>query len=177
VVVLSPKVQNKATIESDIATNLRTKNIKAIATFDIFPFAGSDAGKELTKNEEEARAKIKERVEKFDLDGLMVVSLKDKEEETKYHQGTTWAVSAPVYGNGMYGYNYGFTYDQYFYHTYTAVHTSGYYTKSETFFIETSVFDVATEELLWLGQTKTKNPTSLSKESKVFADLVVSKMS
>jgi hypothetical protein len=179
VVVLSPKVQNKATIESDLAGALRTKGIKAIATFDIFPFAGSDVIEKFERTEEETRAKIRERVNKFSLDGLLVVSLRNTESETRYRESTTVGVSAPVYGYGPAGYNYsgyGYNYDQFFYHTYTAVYQKGYYETSKTYFIETNLFDVETEEMLWAGQTKTKDPSSLQKESQKFGQLIAEQL-
>ena len=40
VIVMSPKLNNRAIVEQDLAVTFATKGIKSIPTYDIFPFAG-----------------------------------------------------------------------------------------------------------------------------------------
>lgn len=170
VVVLSPNVNAKAIVETDLATELRSKNIKATPTFDVFAFAGNDETlAEIYKglSEEAIQEKIRERVNKFEMDALVIVTVLDSKKETRANGGgVSLGVAAP------YSYNYA----GYYSYAYTAISTPTYYTTTTTYFVESSVFDVATENLVWSGQSKVINPEELGKKSEQFAAMIVSEM-
>lgn len=168
VVVLAPSMSNRSTVELALAEKFRAKGVKAVATFDIFPFAGKiNEIKESGMSQEDIQKKIRERVGQNKLDGLLIVTLLDKQKETHYVEGSSFAVAAPVYGYPYYGY---------YSYAYTTVSNPGYYTTSTKYFVESNLYDVATEKLIWTGQTKTTDPASIEKESAVFADLIVNEV-
>ncbi len=93
---------------------------------------------------------------------VLLMRLADIEKETSYVPGTT----AGYYGGyGMYyGYSAGF------------YSTPGYYTTDKNYFIETTVYDVRTDKLLWTGTTKTVNPSNIHKTVNIIADVVSEQM-
>jgi hypothetical protein len=160
-------MSSRSIVEVDIATVLHQKGIKATPTFDIFPFA---AKRDLFEDvdAEEIRQKIKERVEKFEFDALLIVALLDQETETRYNQGSSFSFAVPAYQYNYYGY---------YQWAYGTISTPGYYTTKTTFFLESNLYDVGTESLIWTAQTKTKkDESSIHKESKVFANIIAQEL-
>jgi len=178
VVVFSPRMSSRAIVETDMAYEFRVRGVKAIGTFDVFPFAGR---KELIQkmDPEELKQKVRKRVNDMKMDALLTITVLDKEKEQRYVQGTNVSVGvgAPIYGAGYpyYSGHAAYRHSYYGYYAYAAgtVYDNGYYTTTTTYFVETNVYDVETEQLIWTGQTKTKDPDSLEKESKNFAKLIV----
>jgi hypothetical protein len=163
VVVLSPQMSNRATVEVAVAEAFRAKGVKAIATYDIFPMAGKIEEIKQNMDQEAIQQKIRERVTANNLDALLIITLFDKTKETHYVQGSSFSISAPVYGFPYYGY-YGYAY--------SSVYDPGYYATTTNYFIESNLYDVSTEKLLWTGQTKTQDPQSVEKEAPFFAKLI-----
>ena len=93
---------------------------------------------------------------------ILLMRLADVEKETSYVPGTTTGYYG---GYGMY-YGYG-----------AAMYsTPGYYTTDKNYFIETTIYSVSPNKLLWTGTTKTVNPSKLNKTVNDIADVVVTKM-
>jgi hypothetical protein len=63
-------------------------------------------------------------------------------------------------GGSAYGYGYGGFYGFYG-TTYAAVHEPGYFDTSTTLKLETNLYSVATNELVWTGQSETIDPDSI----------------
>jgi hypothetical protein len=78
---------------------------------------------------------------------VILVRLADIEKETSYVPGTTTG----YYGG--YGRYYGYGAGMY--------STPGYYTTDKNYFVETAVYSVTPDKLLWTGTTKTVNPTKM----------------
>jgi len=165
VVVMSPNTSNRATVEDAIASQFRSKVIKAYATFNTFPFAGQMGTLDL--DTATIQRKIRERVNENHFDALLTIVLLDKQKEERYVEGSSISIAAPVYGYPYYGY---------YSYAYSTVYSSGYYTSTTSYFIESNLYDVASEKLVWTAQTKTENPASLDKEAPNFAKLIVDDM-
>ena len=93
---------------------------------------------------------------------ILMMRLADVEKETTYVPGTT-----TVYYGG-YGRYYGYGAGMY--------STPGYYTTDKNYFVETTVYSVAPNKLIWTGTTKTVNPSKLAKTVNEIADVVADKM-
>ena len=80
------------------------------------------------------------------IDGIILMRLTDIEKTTSYVQGTSyyggWGYRGGYYGG--YGYGYG---------------SPGYYQEDKTYYVETNIYDVKSNKLLWSGTTSTLNPT------------------
>jgi len=66
--------------------------------------------------------------------------LKEVQKSTSYTPGTSYG--------GWYGYRYS---------------SPGYYSENETFMVETNLYSLVSDKLLWSGTTSTLNPSSLDK--------------
>lgn len=93
---------------------------------------------------------------------ILLMRLADIEKETSYVPGTTTGFYG---GYGMY-YGYG-----------AAMYsTPGYYTTDKNYFIETTIYSVTPNKLLWTGTTKTVNPSKVDKAVNDIADVIVARM-
>ena len=88
--------------------------------------------------------------------------LGDVEKETSYVHGSTTG----YYGG--YGRYYGYGAGMY--------SSPGYYTTDKNYFIETTIYSVTPDKLLWTGTTKTVNPSKIDKAVNEIADVVTAKM-
>ena len=93
---------------------------------------------------------------------VLLMRLADVEKETSYVPGTT---------TGYYG-----GYGRYYGYGAAMYSTPGYYTTDKNYFIETTIYSVNPDKLLWTATTKTVNPNKLDKTVNDIADLVTAKM-
>ena len=105
----------------------------------IFIKAGEDKDKDV----------VLSKIRSANCDGILTIALVNKETETRYVQGS--GPVGPYYGSyGMYyGYGYG------------SFYSPGYYTNDKIYYIQTNIFDVQSEKLVWSAKSKTYNPSSL----------------
>ena len=82
---------------------------------------------------------LNEKLLKDGFDGIIVMHLTDVEKRVSYNQGTSYG--------GWYGYRY---------------YTPGYYTEDKTFLVETNMYSVKDNKLMWSGTTSSLNPTSFN---------------
>jgi len=103
-------------------------------------------------------AKLKE--DKFS--HVLLMRLADIEKETSYVPGTT---------TGFYG-----GYGRYYAYGASMYSSPGYYTTDKNYFIETTIYSVEPDKLLWTGTTKTVNPSKIEHAVNDIADVVSDKM-
>ncbi|QBN17686.1 DUF4136 domain-containing protein [Flavobacterium nackdongense] len=85
------------------------------------------------------------------IEGIILMRLTDIAKTTDYVQGSTY-YGGWGYGPGFYG-GYGYGYGGGYYST------PGYYEENKTYYVETNIYDVKSNKLLWSGTTSTLNPT------------------
>jgi len=88
---------------------------------------------------------VDERLLKDGFDGVITMRLKEVEKSTEYVPGTSYG--------GYYGYRGYYGYGSY---------SPGYYTENKTFMVETNLYSIRENKLLWSGTTSSLNPTSLN---------------
>ena len=113
----------------------------------------------LTDPSEEA---LKQKLTDGKFTHVLMMRLADVEKETSYVPGTTTA----YYGG--YGRYYGYGAGMY--------STPGYYTTDKNYFVESTVYTVNPDKLVWTGTTKTVNPSKIEKTVNDIADIVSEKM-
>jgi len=111
---------------------------------------------------EKNEATIKQKLEGGQFTHVLVMRLGNVETETTFTPGTTTA----YYGG--YGRYYG--YGASFYST------AGYYSTDKNYFVETIVYTINPDKVVWTGTTKTVNPSNLDKAVNEIADVVSDKM-
>jgi len=93
---------------------------------------------------------------------VIMIRLADIEKETSYVHGSSMGFYGGYgmyygYGAGMYG-------------------SPGYYTTDKNYFVETAVFSVSPDKLLWTGTTKSVNPSKIEQTITEIANAVSEKM-
>jgi hypothetical protein len=176
VMALGKNLNNRQAAENYLVTELNKTGTVAIASLDIF----------------------KPNVQKYDsvtmvnmlrekgIDMLLTNAVVDVKETQRYVPGTTEYVPVTngmpangMYYNGGYNnyyngyYNYYNNMNTYYYTTYETRENPGYTVTDVNVIIESNLYDVATTELLWMGQSTayTKEPTESLFEA--FAKAVV----
>ena len=111
---------------------------------------------------EASDAALKQKLTEGNFTHVLLMRLADVEKETSYVPGTTTG----FYGG--YGRYYGYGAGMY--------STPGYYTTDKNYFVETTVYTLSPDKLVWTGTTKTVNPSKLEKAVNEIADVVSDKM-
>jgi len=111
---------------------------------------------------EASDAALKQKLTEGNFTHVLLMRLADIEKETSYVPGTTTG----FYGG--YGRYYGYGAGMY--------STPGYYTTDKNYFVETTVYTINPDKLVWTGTTKTVNPGKIEKAVNEIADAVSEKM-
>lgn len=108
-----------------------------------------------TQLEEE---QIRAALEGGNFDGVLITRLLSVDKDQEYTPGSTYNNPRTRYYQGG-GYGYGFY--GFYGTTYAQVHEPGYFETSTTFRLETNLYSLATNGLVWTGQSETVNPESI----------------
>lgn len=147
VIGMSTNVAARATVEDELVYYLRLKGINAIAATSVLPPDRSIVS--------EPREVKKQKLIENGFDGIFAISLLEKKESTKYVHGSTPYAPTTFYG-GYYGSFY-----TYYPHMYSSVYQPGYYVSSQSIFLNSSLFEVESGDLLWSAQSETTDPNGL----------------
>ncbi len=119
----------------------------------------------LTEEETRDQARAKAKVVAAGFDGAVIVRFVGKDTQTTYVPGTTWYGPAP-YGSmwGNWGYGWGAVYDP------------GYLVTDTIISLETHVYDVNQDKLIWASKSDTVSPTSMNDLVNSLVDATVQEM-
>ncbi len=151
VVALMKDETSRRVVEENLVKRM---NGKGVASYAILT-------KDVTKDNEK---EVEDKLKADGFDGALVMRFLNMEKETSYVPGT--AGYPGYYGRfgGYYGYSYG------------AYSSPGYYTQDKVYTIETNVYSLTNDKLVWTGVTQTTNPDKLDKMVTEIADVVTEKM-
>lgn len=137
VIAITGNEDSRRSFEQKFVAQLKSVGVEAISSEEVIPMPADLEMKKET---------ILNAVNQFKNDAVIITHLIDKEEKEVYTRGGGQAHS------GFYG----------FYHSRSSyARDPGYSSSSKTVLLETNLYDVKTEKLIWSGQSKT-----WSKESK-----------
>jgi len=134
--------QNRRAYESYFVEELNTQGIESVASYKI-----------IRQNEDIDRNTVVKAIDGLNIDGVIVTHMVAVDEETVYRSSMNYM---PMYGAGYYGSMY-----SYYPHVNSYVHQPGYYTTHETYTLETNLYDVETEEMVWSARSRTFSPESV----------------
>jgi len=114
---------------------------------------------------DEIMAKIRET----GCDAVFTSALVDVKSQTRYVPGTT---------NYTYGYGGGYGYGGFggYYGSAAYIYQPGYYTEDQTYFIESNLYDVKTEEIVWSVQSEAYNPSNIDNMARTYSALLFEKL-
>lgn len=158
VIVLSPNTIANYDIEAQMANTLISRGFKVVRSTDIFPPKFSIT-KDIT------REQLAESIAKRGCDAVLILALLDSKKVESYNPGTVYA---PV-NYGYYGSYYG-----YYNYYYPVVYSPGYYSVDKTFYLETNLYDLASDKLLWSVQSEARNPKDLDSWFKNYSKMLIS---
>ena len=160
VAALTSHAVPKSVIETDLVNEFKKNGVEATESIMKFPIneAKSDT----------QRYELMKKVEEQGMDAILTISLLEKETDSRYiHSSYSYDPFAyPFYRNfwGYYSYWYPYAF------------SPGYYVTDKTYYLETNLYDISTEELVWSAQSRTYNPVDLNSFSREFAEIIVSRM-
>ncbi len=103
----------------------------------------------------------KKIMEEKDFDGVLVFRLVSKEKSQEYVPGTSSYGGG--YGGGYYGYHSGY---------YGSYYDPGYYKDNTSYVVETSLYSLKKDKLIWSGITSTVNPVSVKSAMSEIAETI-----
>lgn len=177
VLALTPKTSVRANVEEAIATEMRKRGIKAVSTFTMFPLANhiDEVRKNADMTEEQIKARIREKIDFREIDGVLILSVLDATEEERYVQkGMSLSVAGPSVQYADPVYNYEFT--DYYSYSYATIYNPGYYEKSKTYFVESNLYDMSDQSLRYSAQFSIKDPEKLGADSETLAEILTDDM-
>lgn len=137
--VLSPRTPVRRPAEELLAREISARGATGVAGYTLLP--GEQA-----RDQEKAKRVLQDN----DFGYALVLRAVDKEHEERYVPGETW--HSPVVYRSWGGYwRYGWT----------AVHEPGYMTTDTVYTVETLLYSLEDEELIWAGRSETTNPGDL----------------
>jgi hypothetical protein len=150
VVALVKDESSRRTIEDEIVNRLKNKGVQSYMTLTPDMMKDENSG----------------TLDKLLADGkfthIIIMKLSDIEKEVSYVPGST---------TGIYrGYGNYYAYGAHYYSS------PGYYTTDKNYTVETMVYSVTDNKLLWAGTTSTINPSNLKKSINELADVVTEQM-
>ncbi|MBN9298496.1 MAG: hypothetical protein J0I41_15935 [Filimonas sp.] len=147
----------RARIENEVATDLKGQGYEAVTSFNEY-------GPKSFENMKEEQAL--QKLQSANFDGVLTISLLDKNKEKRYVPGTMSYAPYPYYGRfwGYYSYYY------------PRVYQPGYYETSTRFFFETNLYDINSNKLLYSAQSQSSAPSSLNALADDFSRTIVKDM-
>lgn len=160
VAALTSNTIAKVTLENEVALALGN-GVNVLKSISEFP-------PDIHNNDSDKEA-IMKNVKNKNVDAILTISLINRETETRYIPGS-------YSYNPIIGYNYYDNFWGYYSYRYPYSYDPGYYVQDKIYFIESNLYDVNTEKLIWSAQSRTYNPIGLEAFSKEFSNIIVSKM-
>jgi hypothetical protein len=151
VIGVSKQESIRRTFEDAFVARLKAEGIEAESSYRYIPEDG-----------EVDEARLQEAVKQAQADGAIVTRLVRVEKKTDVIPGSYYPAPGATFG---------------FYRGYSAAWL-GYYDppriyQYEVYISETSLYDTRTNQLIWSGTVKTKDPGDINKEIKDYVDIVV----
>lgn len=169
VVAITNEIVKRNSVESAVVKELAKAKIKSTGSTQILDLSKLERNKD-GKIDTTKIDQVKKAIVEAGYDGALVVSLLDKKEKTEYVPGHTYY--QPSY-YGLYSpYSYHGFYN-YYYTTYSVVSTPGYYEERTNYYIESRLFDLAANDMVWASQSETLNPSNLSDFSASYSQALV----
>ncbi len=152
--------------EDAVVARLKAKKVDVYSAYDVY---GPDALKKMDKE------KLANDIRAKGFDGVMIITLLDREQDEEYVPPTTTTYAVPT-GPAFYDPWFGPYYHYYNYY-YDQVTTPGYWTETTHYILEARVFNAKDEnDAVYIAKTDTKDPSDAVSMAGEFASTIVKDM-
>jgi hypothetical protein len=162
IVAMTADITARAKLENGLADAAISKGYNAVKSIDVMP---PTLGGHETPSQEEIANKVKES----GCDAVFVTSLLRSEEDVRYTPGSS-AYSVMPY------YSWAGRYSSYYRRWYPTVYSPAYYTNERTYFMQSNLYDAASQEIMWSVQSKVFAPSSLDGFSKEYTSGLIKQL-
>jgi hypothetical protein len=161
VVSMTRNIEVRTKLENSMAQQAALKNIKVVKSTDQF---SPEFYQKLPTKEQ-----LLARIRRTGVSTILTMTLINKDSQQRYVRGGAMYMPYRYYGGfgGFYNY-YNFMYPTIF--------DPGYYVTDKRYFLESNLYDVATEKLIWSAQSETVNPGSIDNFVRDYPKVVVAQM-
>ena len=151
VIAVSEDEEGRKSFEDALASALAGQGATAAPSYTVVPHSDQ-------VSEEELHGLI----ESSGIDGVLLTRLVSVDKDSEYVPPKKYNNPQTRYYPGGLGMGYGYGgYYGFYGTTYAAVHTPGYFDTNTTLTLESNLYSVATNELVWTGQSETIDPDSI----------------
>ena len=162
IAALTHDIAARELVENELATQLRDRGIKVTTSIELFgPITREQAGN---------RDEIVKKVQENGKDAILTLSLVDTETETRYVPGDN-NYYAPTITYNFYG-----SFSNYYDYYYPQLYEPGYYANDKVYFLESNLYDVASEELLWSAQSQSYSPEDIESFAEEFSEVTIARL-
>ena len=155
IVGISESEQLRRAYETYFADHIRDRGIQSLASYKLIDHKSE---LEIGQDKYSFRTIVESAIKGSDIDAVLITHLVSIEDEEIYRPSLDYQPAyGPVYYTTVY---YG---NMHGYHGYvtTYVQQPGYFTHEQTYILETNLYDVKTEELVWTTRSETFAPESM----------------
>ncbi len=142
VIGLSDNVRRRGLFEEALASKFDSRGVSAVASLGVAP-----------NKADLEKASIKKKVQELGIKSVIVTRVLGVDKEKYYVPGEPYSPH--------YGYYRGFS--GYYDRAYGAAYSPGYWEEYEIVRLETNLYEVATEKLIWSAASETIDPQSIEK--------------
>ncbi len=167
IVGVTEKEQLRRAYETYFSQHLKERGIESIASYKLIDHKSE---MQIGQDKNSFQTIVKAAIEGSDIDAVLITHLVAIDEEEIYRPSPDYL---PAYGPVYYSTSY---YDNmYGYHGYVATYVGqpGYLTNEKTYTLETSLYDVDTEELIWSTRSRTFSPESMDEGIEELTGLII----
>lgn len=151
VIGVTQDAESRQAFENALASAIAGEGGTAAPSYTVLP-----ASEQISEDELHAV------LEREGIDGVVLTRLLSVDKDSQYTPPKKYNKPRTRYYPAGWGYGFGYGGFYGFYGTtFAAVHEPGYFDTSTTLRVETSLYSVATNDLVWTGQSETIDPDSL----------------
>ena len=152
VVGLSDNVRRRGLFEEELTSRFNSRGVSATASITVAP-----------DKEDLDKESIKAKVRELGIKSVIVTRVLGVDKERYYVSGQPYT---PPYSH-----NRGFS--GYYDRAYGAAYSPGYWAEYEIVSLETNLYDVATEKLIWSAASETMDPQAIEKVVQVLSQQII----
>jgi len=163
VIVMTADIEARVRLENEIAATIISRGHKAIKSYEVLPA-------DLKDPKPPAVDALIEKIKASDCNAVFVVSLLDKNDEIRYNSGGTHYTMRTDY-------SWAGSFFGYYSHYYSTLSSPGYYSNNKTYFMQSNLFDKASQEKMFAVQSEIFNPSSLPSFSRTYVSTLMKQLS